>query len=480
LLASGNYLIAGSFSGIYRSKNNGTSWSANNQGLTNFRISTCTACGNKIFVGTDAGAFVSGDTGTTWTPINSGLYNNHVHSLLGIGNVIFAGMQQGGVFYSSDNGATWNSFASGPIDSSGANPIVHCLGINGKDLFAGTSGGVYRYDSNNKGWASTDTELHALVLSQPEVVSLTASGGNLLAASISTYLVSGGGSASMQVNLSSNNGKSWSPVLSKGMASTCVLTTNGNSCYAITSYFYLHGTKLSQVYRSNDNGTTWANVCNLGIPIISVIAFNNFLYAGTTSDLNTGTAAKGALRSSDNGTTWNPYNVGLPENTSVFSFAVSGNVIFAGTSSGVYIVETNSWLWIPFNDGLPNLKIGSLAVTDKNIFAAATDDVVWQHPLSNNSVRKGREIDDHRFTFDVIQAGHRDHFVAITYSLPKSEHISITINNLLGHEIARIIEKKMNAGGHRYLWNTSGLAPGCYTIKIKTDTNIAIKRITLF
>ncbi|HMS35352.1 MAG TPA: hypothetical protein PKC91_14820 [Ignavibacteria bacterium] len=75
------------------------------------------------------------------------------------------------------------------------------------------------------------------------------------------------------------------------------------------------------------------------------------------------------LLSTNNGTDWNWVNNGLT-NTTVYSLAVSGTSIYAGTAGGVFLSTNNGTNWVAFNEGLsPVPYVYSLLTTSNFIYA---------------------------------------------------------------------------------------------------------------
>jgi hypothetical protein len=130
--------------GVFRSTNNGASWTAANIGLTHPAISALAVCpvpggtgAPMLFAGTCGGIFRSTDAGATWVEASSGLMNTDTRSLAvspdggGTGvTMIFAGTAGSGVFRSSDYGASWT--AAGMSDA-----CIMAIHANGTLLFAG-------------------------------------------------------------------------------------------------------------------------------------------------------------------------------------------------------------------------------------------------------------------------------------------------------------------------------------------------------
>ena len=100
-------------------------------------IACVTSDGTNIFAGTREGVFLSINNGSSWTAVNNGLTNPNVSSLAISGTNIFAGTYQGsGVFLSTNNGSSWTAVNNGLTSTS-----VYSLVISGTNIYAGTGGG---------------------------------------------------------------------------------------------------------------------------------------------------------------------------------------------------------------------------------------------------------------------------------------------------------------------------------------------------
>src|ERR1035437_6864780 len=116
---SGSNLFAGSFGGgVFLSTNNGTSWTAVNNGFP-FPFSSVKALavsGTNLFAGFDgSGVYLSTNNGTSWTPVNNGLtgYGLYIQALDVSGTNLFAGTHGGGIFLSTNNGTSWTAINNG-------------------------------------------------------------------------------------------------------------------------------------------------------------------------------------------------------------------------------------------------------------------------------------------------------------------------------------------------------------------------------
>jgi photosystem II stability/assembly factor-like uncharacterized protein len=302
LAVNGAYLFAGTIDGgIYRTADNGETWTAVNTGLPAeiYWVDAFTVSGGYLFAGTQSdistgyggGIYRTADDGASWTAVNTGLpigaYTG-VYSLAVNGAYLFAGTRDSGIYRTADNGATWTVVNTGiPKASQLPYLSIRALAVSGGYFFAGGSGaplpgGIYRTADNGATWTAVNTGLPAN----------TTSGINAFAAS-GGYLFAG--------------------------------------VYSMDIWYHMsYG-----IYRTADNGATWIlnaafstykfDILNGG-EVEALGASGGFLFAGTID--------AGIYRSMDNGATWAAANTGFPlaqdGYTTIDAFAVSGGYLFAG------------------------------------------------------------------------------------------------------------------------------------------------------
>ena len=295
------------------------------------------------------------------------------------------------------------------------------------------------------------------------------SGTNLFAAgSIGNYNIQGG------VYLSTNSGASWARV-NTGLtdSSVHVLAVSGTNLFAGTD----HGGFLT-----TNSGATWTLVNN-GLTNTYVFAF-----AVSGTSIYAGTGGGGVFLSTNSGTSWTPVNTGLPDQyeQTVDALAVSGTNLFAGDDYyGVFLTTNNGANWTPVNTGLTDIptdthRFLSLAVSGTNLFAGTSDDGVWRRPLSELlSVPLASSESPTEFSLGQNFPNPFNPSTIIQYTLPHRAHVTLTVYNTLGQQIATLVNSDIDAGYHELQFNATSLASGVYFYRMQAGGYVQTRSLCL-
>jgi hypothetical protein len=170
----------------------------------------------------------------------------------------------------------------------------------------------------------------------------------------------------------------------------------------------------------------------------------------------------------------------------IYSFAVSGKYIFAGTWSGIFLSTNNGVNWTKINSGFPPLTVlapYSLAVSDSTIFCGTYENGVWRRPISeivgiNNPESQQRKVQ--LGNLKILSQKPNNTNVTIEFSLSVSSQVAVNIYNLSGREIVTLVNRNLKAGNYRFSWNTRNIAQGCYVAKMHIGTNTFVKNIPIY
>ena len=425
LSVSDGNLLAGTWGGgVYRSVDGGGTWMPMNEGLPQAAVTTFTASGPNLFVGTDeAGVFRSSDDGANWVATSSGLTTWRVRSLAGSDTEVFAGTGVG-VFRSTDNGASWRGENTGLTIKD-----VNVLGISGTDLFAGTPDCIFLTTNSGRSWTAVNSGLY-----WGDFVSLAFIGARIFAGSYGKF----GG----HTYLSTDTGANWIHLDPHGPDTTSVwapyVVADGATILA-ANYGGDDGGMHGSIVFSTDSGANWnsTDIAYEGtVPCMAISGTNFFVGAGYGVQCS----KAGVLLSTDNGTNWNEVNSGLADSCDILTLFVTKEHLFAGTSNGV-----------------------------------------WRRPLSQMitavepvTSTMPRELSLHQNYPNPFNPS-----TTIRYGLPERSHVTLTVFNTLGQQVAKLVEGEMEAGYHEVKFDASPLSSGVYLYRLTAGEYVQARKLIL-
>ena len=260
------------------------------------------------------------------------------------GTDLFLGTADNGLFYSTDDGVSWNGTN---LTNTGILTIATASnGAGGEDLFAGTMTAVFV--SSNGGASWTATNYGSTGMPNDTVRSLTFYGGDLL------------GGSDEGVYLSTDNGESWT-IANSGLPSAAL-------CLAVFDTSIIAGTS-NGVFLTSVNGTGWmpANSGLTNLNVQSLLVHGDSIYAGTSGG--------GIFLSADSGAAWTSAGSGLT-NLHVNGLAFGSAYLYAATSgAGVFRSSAQDILWSQSNSGLGGSTITAIGASDTNVFASTYNNV---------------------------------------------------------------------------------------------------------
>ena len=370
---------------------------------------------------------------------------------------LFTGTNGGGVFLSKDNGANWTAVNIGETNNFVWSLICIPTIIGGTNLFAGTYGsGVYLSTNNGTNWTSVNNGLTNLNVTSFAVLPNSKNGSNLFAGTMDGIF------------LSTDNGTNWKAV-NNGLTDTWVncFTVSGNNIYA--------GTTNGNVFFSTNSGTNWTDI-GLTNYLISSFAINTNLTGGT--NLFTGTWG-GVFLSTNNGVSW--VNTGL-KNNAISSLAISGTSIFAASQgNGIYLSTNNGTNWIIVNSGLSNTDVQSLVVSGTNLVAGTYLGGIWIRPLSEmiTGIKYQHNHIPTRFSLSQNYPNPFNPSTTINYQLPVSRFTTLKVYDILGREVAKLVNEEKEAGNYSVEFNANILASGVYFIRMEAGSFVETKKLLL-
>jgi photosystem II stability/assembly factor-like uncharacterized protein len=360
-----------------------------------------------------------------------------------------------GVFRSANNGTSWIAVNDGLSTS-----IIDALVVSGTNLFAGTvEGGVFRSTNNGTNWTAVNSGLPDMSTVHTFAVSDT----NLFVGTGNGICGCDGG-----VYLTTNNGANWTATgLNPGYISFLAISPNGASG---TNLYAIGGSKIpSHLFLSTDNGTNWISL--------------NYMLSGplvvSGSNLFAGSLYGGVELSTNDGTSWAAVNDGLT-NTYVGALAVSGANLFIGTWGGVFLSTNNGTNWNSVSDGLTDSVVTALTISSSYLYAG-TRNGAWKRPLSE-MITAVHPVSDELPKIFNLEQNYPNPFNPVTtinYQLPNQSHVTLKIFDVLGREVATLVNGIEQPGYKTVNFSASKLASGVYYYRIQVGSFIETKKLLL-
>jgi photosystem II stability/assembly factor-like uncharacterized protein len=384
-----------------------------------------------------SGFYRSTDSGNSWFPVAPYLGGSHLYTFLANNDQLFLGTTieiafVGVLFRSTDQGENWDLFQEGIplIDPNWPYiQVVFGMDVNSHgDLFAAlNTDGIYRRLVTDTSWNYVNTGI-------PDT--------NVFSVCVNSNDIVFAGFTNGFIYKSDDNGENWVESLSGVQDYTVeLLKSAGNYVFAILhNWNYPHQDSSFGLY-SYDNGSTWLdlNVSDLGSRVNSINFYSNVIVAGTDNN--------GVFISYDFGQNWISASTGLSDNVIKGIVMNPDGILLCGTENeGIFIANLD-----PANvDDINNTSIMfSLQQNYPNPFNPTTT-IEYIIPQS------------------VILNGAKN-------LIP----VQLKIYDVIGNEIATLINEYQTAGSYKVEFDGYGLTTGIYFYQLNAGSLSQTKKLML-
>jgi photosystem II stability/assembly factor-like uncharacterized protein len=454
--------------GIFLSKNDGSSWTAVNNGLTDLTVYSLTINGTNIFAGTEiGGVFRSTNNGTSWSAVNAGFTGSEIYSFAVSDTHLYAGAFWGGVFRSTDDGNSWSN--------SGLYYVLSLLKTDGY-LYAGTGASqVWRSTDNGSSWLPSGS---GLLYTTYNTLAMT-SEGNLFAGS---YWDSSG------VFLSTDNGVNWNQ-FNVGLTNKQVyaLVASGSNLFAGTGF-------LGGVFLLTSINSRW-------IPVNEGFAYPFFITSlGISGDyIFAGALGYGVWR--------RPLSDFIPVELTSFAATVNDDNV---ELSWITATETNNqgfeversqksqvkgqmdWEKIGFVEGHgTTTESQAYFYLDKNVatgkYKYRLKQKDYDGTFEYSNVVEVEVTSPLTFSLEQNYPNPFNPSTKIKYIIPNVEThrdaslqmVTLKVYDVLGNEVATLVNEEKPAGSYEVEFSASNLPSGTYFYQLKASSLIETKKMIL-
>jgi ligand-binding sensor domain-containing protein len=232
------------------------------------------------------------------------------------------------------------------------------------------------------------------------------------------------------------------------------------------------------IYRSTNNGIAWLKQ-NTGLAASNVTTLCRNSLGHLFLQGNFIGTVGGLYRSTNNGENWESINaVELPQFYDFYQLINDSNNILYGISDDVYRSTDEGKNWTNISDGLPGSINYILALSSNGDIFCGTNFGLYKSISSVNSVKNDfinpNESD--------LQQNYPNPFnpkTTIRYQLPMDQLVTIKIYDILGKEVATLVNEEKPAGNYNVNFNALGLSSGIYFYKLQSRSFVETKKMIL-
>jgi len=469
-----DYIYMANPQGLFKSTDDGNHWTL--FGPASYAIAIND--NEHIYTAGPSGLiFRTTDGGNTWLKIDS--LGHYSHSILSYSDstIFVDDHSNGGLFRSIDLGNTWKLVG---VQSTDVNSL--CVVWQG-NIYAGADWGLYKTTDHGNEWSRISDIQLEIIYSSPD--------GLLVVLAWNTLFKSG------------NGGVTWRHVLPPGVnqISTVYLRRNGQWMISFMD--------TSGIYSSSDMGHTWQWL-GLHKRVLSIETYGD-------SDIFAGTMNHGVYHSSDNGLNWyqtdnilcslsvnklavhpsgaliaatdNSFyrSTDLADSWSLIDTAQINDIVlnnegkmFAGTQYGVIYSADTGVTWMKINDGLTTLTTNCLAVDSNGyLYAGTSGSGVFRSTQTTTNVKP---FLDHIPSNFILEQNYPNPFnpsTQINFSIPKATNVTLKVYDVLGQEVAVLVNERKQAGEYNVTWNAADVPSGVYFYRIVAGEFVETKKMVL-
>jgi hypothetical protein len=265
------------------------------------------------------------------------------------------------------------------------------------------------------------------------------------------------GTEGQGVYKSTNNGLNWNqtPLNNKGIEA---LYINGNNIYAGGNGFYL----------STNDGASWTTI-NPQINTQYFAVNGTTMFAGNSG---------GLYKSTNNGISWTLTGFSGLNVTNLF--AEGGNIFACVMNFGIYLSTNNGITWLNKNQGLSSIQAGPVLILNNYLFLGTMEYSVWKRLYSETiSVNNISTTIPNKYFLYQNYPNPFNPATTIKYDIPRDVFVTISIFDLLGRGIMKIVNEYKKPGNYSVSFDGSNLPSGIYFYSLKAGNIIQTKKMVL-
>ena len=464
---------------IYISENGGSSWRiwrtlAPSQYIPSLSLDIHNP-GDLYVVSYPYGIFRTRDDGQSWTNISQGLTESHISSCAPFNErVIYAGIGSIGLEKTTDGGQSWQilihdrSSEAGKVLSSRTDPEIvytNCY-INGGGLSISKDGGI--------SWQTLRDSASDFSFSEFDV------GPDDLTIYGSTIDLPEYGNVISGLVKSTDGGQNW---ITLGLGIDDVNNiekiyidpVNAGTLYLLV--WILGASDRNIILKSSDGGGYWEDLADSVAYYFLNLHNPNFIYYTNTSWVNPGSFISG-----NGGGTFQRIASDMRIRDLCADPNVDGKVYAINQNGVLFYSEDYGYTWELFTEGNPpgGLNTIHVAITEDSavtLFVTTGTEILTHRISGSNSIDPSVKTAVKKYNLSQNHPNPFNPSTQITFSVPKATDVTLKVYDVLGREIAVLVNERKQPGEYKVSWNAEGVPSGVYFYRIVAGEFVETKKM---
>ena len=451
-IRTGTLVCAGPFGIFYRTTNNGETWEVTTRLPTASPISSiCRLPDKSLLVGSNGIGLIKGnEEGKNFKILENNFKKMGIRSLVTFNNNEMIAISVHDVFKTTDGGLNWKASSMGLVYRDKTNLFRTKSGR----LFVTTLGnGTFQSTDNGISWSSVNINT-AGTLDKPIIQK-----GNGV---IFAKAVNADGLVK-----STDNGNTWTYLKAQfyNVVSALAAGPEGN----------IYVSSLGTFSKSIDDGYSWQIKEHLSTYTTAMKTFDNYIFL---------VSKYGILSiSEDKGETWTEKDI---SNRAIQDLTITkdGTLLIAIPGIGIKMSTDKGQSWTTVNDGISDLNVKSFYNDGNDKIYLCTGKYlsngsgIYLLNLNTTGIKSVNTIPKNYY----LEQNYPNPFnpeTAISYELPTLSFVTLKIYDLLGKEVATLVNEEKPAGTYKVNFDASGLPSGIYFYRISAGSFHQTKKMVL-
>lgn len=359
------------------------------------------------------------------------------------------------ILRSSDDGETWE-FVSNGLNGTRVNDLIYDETANETVVYAATDSGVFATTNYGNDWYALNNGIDSI-----NIRSLYKTENYMFA-----------GVTSGESYYSKDDGTIWKPMMID--ASSHVVNAfirHGDVMLAGLSDFY---NPEIPIYISYDFGLNWEksdSVISIGVSAFAKLG--DRIFASNTS----------LIEGSNDAKLWLDKNQSIPSGYPIPELKTFGDYLFILSGNGLFQLHRDSITTINITDNIAfpiflSIDIDNELIVLGSLYSEGYS--IWTKRIATTSIAHDNNIEiPQKVTLNSNYPNPFNPSTIIGYSLPQSGFVQLKVYDVLGREVAVLVNEQQKPGNHEVQFDASGLSSGIYFYKLRSEGFIQTKKMLL-